>query len=38
MKKKMIVYGYTMDMGGAERALINVLNILVKYYYLEYPS
>lgn len=32
MKKKMIVYGYTMDMGGAERALINVLNILVKYY------
>ena len=26
--KKLVVFGYTMDMGGAERALINVLNIL----------
>lgn len=30
--KKLLIFGYTMDMGGAERALINVLNILVKHY------
>lgn len=30
--KKVVVYGYTMDMGGAERALVNILNILVKHY------
>lgn len=31
-KKKLVIFGYTMDMGGAERALINVLNILIKYF------
>ena len=30
--KKAVIFGYTMEMGGAERALINILNILVKHY------
>lgn len=30
--KKMVIFGYTMDMGGAERALINVINILKNYF------
>ena len=28
MKKKIIIFGYNMEMGGAERALINVLNVI----------
>ena len=31
-KKRLVFFGYTMDMGGAERALINVLNVLIKYF------
>lgn len=30
--KKLLVFGYTMQMGGAEKALLNILNILVKHY------
>ena len=30
--KKAVVIGYTMDMGGAEVALINVLNVLKEEY------
>lgn len=29
--KKLLVFGYTMDMGGAEKALSDTLNYLVKY-------
>lgn len=32
MKKKLVIFGYTMDMGGAERALINVLNVMKLYF------
>lgn len=32
MKKKIVFFGYTMEMGGAERALVNVIKILTKYY------
>ena len=32
MKKKLLFFGYNMEMGGAERALLNVINVLIKYY------
>ena len=31
-KKKLLFYGYTMQMGGAERALINVINVIKDYF------
>ena len=31
-KKRLLFFGYNMEMGGAERALVNVINVLVKYY------
>lgn len=30
--KKLVIFGYTMDMGGAERALVNVLNVMKNYF------
>ena len=30
--KKAVIFGYTMDMGGAEKALLNVMNVLKQYY------
>ena len=32
MKQKMVIFGYTMDMGGAERALINIINTIKDYF------
>lgn len=32
MKKKLVMFGYTMEIGGAERALVNVLNVMVNYF------
>lgn len=31
-KKKLLFFGYTMQMGGAERALVNVINVIKDYY------
>ena len=33
--KKAIIFGYTMDMGGAERALLNIINVLKKHYQID---
>lgn len=30
--KKLLVFGYNMDMGGAERALVNVLDVMKEYF------
>lgn len=32
MKKKLLIFGYTLDMGGAEKALTDTINYLVKDY------
>lgn len=32
MKKKLLFFGYTLEIGGAERALINIINVLIKYF------
>ena len=32
MKKRLLIFGYTLEMGGAEKALSDTINYLVKDY------